>query len=272
MATFHSIQDLQAALPAYAEAWFEAQGWAPHPYQHAMMTAFQTRQSTLLIAPTGGGKTLSGFLPSLIDIHETQPRGIHTLYVSPLKALTNDIERNLIRPIEGMGLSVTVEARTGDTPPAKRARQRRQPPNIFLTTPESLMLMLSSPDAVRLFSGLQAVIVDEVHSFAASKRGDFTALALSRLHALAPEHIRTGLSATVADPAALASWLGPAGAPAKLLQSGLPTKPDFASSCRKTRACLMAASWDAMRCRRFMTPSGRRKPLSSSSTRARKPS
>ncbi len=201
-------------------------GWQPHAYQRAMVDAFRARQSTLLIAPTGGGKTLSGFLPSLIDVHETGVQGIHTLYVSPLKALTNDIERNLIRPIAGMGLAVTVESRTGDTPPAKRARQRRAPPNIFLTTPESLMLMLSSPDAAHLFSDLRAVIVDEVHSFAATKRGDFTALALSRLSALSPRHVRTGLSATVADPAALAAWLGQSGSPANVLQSGLPTKPD----------------------------------------------
>ncbi len=168
------------SLPPYVEAWFAARGWRPHLYQHQMAEAFAARQSTLLIAPTGGGKTLSGFLPSLIDIHETRPEGIHTLYVSPLKALTNDIERNLIRPIAEMALRVTVESRTGDTPQAKRARQRRLPPNIFLTTPESLMLMLSSPDAARLFSGLRNVIVDEVHSFAPTKRGDFTALALSR--------------------------------------------------------------------------------------------
>jgi ATP-dependent Lhr-like helicase len=192
-----------------------------------MAEAFRARRSTLLIAPTGGGKTLSGFLPSLIDCHETQAAGIHTLYVSPLKALTNDIERNLMRPIAEMGLAVTVESRTGDTPQGKRARQRRTPPKIFLTTPESLVLMLSSPDAPRLFSGLRAVIVDEVHSFASTKRGDFTALALSRLAALAPHHVRTGLSATVADPQALAAWLGPAGSPANLLQSGLPTKPDI---------------------------------------------
>jgi ATP-dependent Lhr-like helicase len=214
-------------LPRYIEAWFEGRGWRPHPYQRAMLAAFRERRSTLLIAPTGGGKTLSGFLPSLIDIHERRPEGIHTLYVSPLKALTNDIERNLMRPISDMGLAVTVESRTGDTPPAKRARQRRLPPNIFLTTPESLMLMLSAPDADRLFAGLKAVIVDEVHSFAPNKRGDFTALALSRLSSLSPAAIRTGLSATVADPAALAAWLGPSGSPASLLQSGLPSRPEI---------------------------------------------
>jgi ATP-dependent Lhr-like helicase len=192
-----------------------------------MVHAFAARRSTLLIAPTGGGKTLSGFLPSLIDCHENRPEGIHTVYVSPLKALTNDIERNLMRPIAEMELAVTVESRTGDTPRAKRARQRRAPPNLFLTTPESLMLMLSSPDAPRLFADLQAVIVDEVHSFAPTKRGDFTALALARLSALSRQAVRTGLSATVADPDALAAWLGPAGAPASILQSGLPTKPDI---------------------------------------------
>ena len=185
------------------------------------------RQSTLLIAPTGGGKTLSGFLPSLIDIHETRAEGIHTLYISPLKALTNDIERNLMRPIAEMGLAVTVESRTGDTPGGQARPPAPQPPNVFLTTPESLMLMLSASDAAPLFSGLRAVIVDEVHSFAASKRGDFTALALSRLSALAPQALRTGLSATVADPAALAAWLGPTGAPASVLQSGLRSKPDI---------------------------------------------
>jgi ATP-dependent helicase Lhr and Lhr-like helicase len=132
----------------------------------------------------------------------------------------------LIRPIAEMGLAVTVESRTGDTPQAKRACQHRSPPNIFLTTPESLMLMLST-DAGRLFSDLRPVIVDEVHSFASTKRGDFTALALSRLSALSNHHSRTGLSATIADPAALAAWLGPAGSPARLLQSGLPMKPDI---------------------------------------------
>ncbi len=193
------IENLRKTLPDYVEKWFLSRGWSPHRYQREMADAFVNRQSTLLIAPTGGGKTLSGFLPSLIDCHETRAHGIHTLYVSPLKALTNDIERNLMRPVAEMGLCVTVESRTGDTPQTKRARQRRSPPNIFLTTPESLMLMLSTPEAERMFSSLRAVIVDEVHSFAATKRGDFTALALSRLSALSGAHMRTGLSATVAD-------------------------------------------------------------------------
>jgi ATP-dependent Lhr-like helicase len=215
-----------ADLPAYVEAWFAARGWSAHPYQRAMMRAFARRQSTLLIAPTGGGKTLSGFLPSLIDIHETAPGGLHTLYISPLKALANDIERNLHRPIAEMGLNVRVESRTGDTPQSKRRRQRDRPPHILLTTPESLMLMLSFPDARKIFGGLRAVIVDEVHSFAPTKRGDFTALALARLATFAPDQLRFGLSATAAQPEKLAEWLCGPGRPAKLLNAGLPTKPE----------------------------------------------
>ena len=99
--------------------------------------------SVLLIAPTGGGKTLAGFLPTLVALSEAPRAGIHTLYVSPLKALANDIARNLTRPVEEMRLSVSIETRTGDTPANRRARQRVAPPNILLTTPESLAVLLS---------------------------------------------------------------------------------------------------------------------------------
>jgi len=215
-----------AAVPGYVEAWFAAKGWELRPYQRRMIDAFARQQSTLLVAPTGGGKTLSGFLPSLIDIHETRPTGLHTLYISPLKALANDIERNLHRPIAEMELSVKVESRTGDTPPAKRKRQRERPPHILLTTPESIMLMLSFPDARRLFADVRSVIVDEVHSFAPTKRGDFTALALARLAEFAPDHIRFGLSATAARPEQLAEWLSSRRRPATVLKAGLSAKPN----------------------------------------------
>ncbi len=192
--------------PPYLIEWLSSKGWTLHPYQQQML---DHRGSALLIAPTGGGKTLSGFLPSLADIHETQPKGLHTLYISPLKALTHDIERNLLRPISEMQLEVTVESRTGDTPSAKRQRQRKHPPNILLTTPESLMLMLSYADCRSLFKTLRTIIIDEVHSFASSKRGDFTALAISRLQTIAPQHRVIGLSATVAEPNRFKRWLGP---------------------------------------------------------------
>lgn len=201
-------------FPDWLEAWFNAQGWKARPHQTAMLQAFHDHQSTLLIAPTGYGKTLAGFLPSLVDIHESAAQGLHTLYISPLKALTHDIERNLTRPVAEMGLAVTIESRTGDTPSHKRLRQRKKPPNILLTTPESLMLMLSYPDAPEIFASLTCVVLDEVHSLAYNKRGDFTTLALARLAQLAPGHIRFGLSATVAEPEALARWLGPSGDPA----------------------------------------------------------
>ncbi len=218
--------------------WFAEKGWRPRDYQLVMMAAFQQRQSTLLIAPTGGGKTLSGFLGSLLEIHEAAHAApgsragagggcLHTLYISPLKALTHDIERNLMQPVAEMGLQVSIESRTGDTPSHKRQRQRRRPPDILLITPESLMLMLSYAEAPRLFHTLQCVIVDEVHSFAHNKRGDLTALALARLERLAPGYCRFGLSATVADPLDLATWLGPSGAPAALLKAEDAPLPDI---------------------------------------------
>ena len=164
--------------------------------------------ATLLIAPTGGGKTLAGFLPSLAELSQPYD-GLHTLYISPLKALTADIRRNLRRPVEGAGLPIRIEDRTGDTSYTQRRRQRADPPHILLTTPESLALLLTYEDAPRMFAGLQRVIVDEIHALAESKRGDQLMLQLARLDTLAPGLRRIGLSATVEDPPALARFLGP---------------------------------------------------------------
>jgi len=176
-----------------------------------MLAAARSGQSTLLIAPTGGGKTLAGFLPSLIDLTETPHAGLHTLYISPLKALAVDIHRNLETPIAEMGLPIRVETRTGDTPASKRQRQRLKPPQMLLTTPESLALLLSLSDAPTLFGGLRAVVIDELHALTGSKRGDLLALGLSRLSALAPGLRRSGLSATVAYPEALQAYLSAKG-------------------------------------------------------------
>jgi len=167
------------------------------------------RQHRLLVATTGAGKTLSGFLPTLAALIETPHEGLHTLYVSPLKALAVDVRRNLLMPIEEMGLTITVETRTGDTPADRKARQRAKPPNILLTTPESLSLLLASDDGARLFGGLQTIVIDEVHAFATGKRGDLLALALARLQRLAPGLVRVALSATVADAHAYRRWLSP---------------------------------------------------------------
>lgn len=206
-------------IPTRFRQWFSAQGWHILPHQRAMAERFARGESTLLIAPTGTGKTLSGFLPGLIDMDRTRPTGLHTLYISPLKALTYDIERNLMKPIREMALAVTVESRTGDTSGHRRQRQRRKPPNILLTTPESLMLMLSYPEAPEMFRDLRAVVVDEIHHLAPGKRGDLTTLALAQLERLAPGFQRIGLSATVSDPGILCAWLGPTGKPAGLLQA-----------------------------------------------------
>ena len=196
-------------LPAQFAAWFETRGWAPHPHQLQMLEAVGSGASCLLIAPTGGGKTLAGFLPSLIDLAGgAAGRGLHTLYLSPLKALAVDVKRNLETPVADMGLKVRLEARTGDTPSSRRQRQRRDPPDILLTTPESLALLLSYEDAPRIFGNLRFIVVDELHALAGTKRGDQMALGLSHLAALAPGHRRIGLSATVAEPEKLEGYLG----------------------------------------------------------------
>ncbi|MEH6755014.1 MAG: ligase-associated DNA damage response DEXH box helicase [Alphaproteobacteria bacterium] len=196
-------------LPNILADWFAARGWRPHAHQLAMLEAARAGQSALLIAPTGGGKTLAGFLPSLVDLisGDAPEDGLHTLYISPLKALAVDIHRNLEVPIAEMALPIRAETRTGDTPQSKRQRQRKKPPHMLMTTPESLALLLSYEDAPEIFASLQCVILDELHAIEDNKRGDLLALGLSRLQALAPHVRRVGLSATVADPDRLRSWL-----------------------------------------------------------------
>src|SRR5205814_6505105 len=135
--------------------------------------------------------------------------GLHTLYISPLKALAVDIARNLETPVAEMGLPIRIETRTGDTPTSKRQRQRRDPPDILLTTPEQLALLLASADAPYLFGTLRRVVLDELHALVTSKRGDMLSLGLARLFRLAPELTSIGLSATVAEPDDLRRFLVP---------------------------------------------------------------
>jgi ATP-dependent Lhr-like helicase len=212
-------------IPTYLMSWFQFKHWHMHAYQEKMFEFFYEKKSTLLIAPTGGGKTLASFLPSIVDIHENAFSGLHTLYISPLKALTSDVKRNLSDPISQMQLKISIETRTGDTSAYQRKRQRIKPPNMLLTTPESLMLLLSYPEAANYFKDLRCVIIDELHHFVASKRGDLTALALARLTTFAPEVIRFGLSATVEKPEALAAWLDHANSTAGVLKVESTIKP-----------------------------------------------
>ncbi|MCB9948323.1 MAG: ligase-associated DNA damage response DEXH box helicase [Rhodospirillaceae bacterium] len=204
-------EDEPATLPPLFAGWFASRGWRPHAHQQAMLAAAATGDHTLLVAPTGGGKTLAGFLPSLVELAERPRDGLHTLYISPLKALSVDIHRNLETPIAELRLPIRAETRTGDTPQPKRERQRRRPPHLLMTTPESLALLLSYPDAAAIFAGLRTVIVDELHALVGTKRGDLLALGMARLSGLAPAARRVGLSATVAQPGALLAWLSPQG-------------------------------------------------------------
>lgn len=181
----------------------------------------------LLIAPTGGGKTLSGFLPTLMDLADGQHEGMHTLYISPLKALAADIKRNLTTPVQEMNLPITIDERTGDTTQTRRKRQRADPPHIFLTTPESLALLVSYEDAPRMFKGLKRVVIDEIHALAESKRGDQMMLALARLQTICPNLKRVGLSATVDDPKAIAHLMARHPDPCEILMADPGPGPDI---------------------------------------------
>jgi len=263
--TVLELTDAVALLPEPFVRWFAGRGWAPRAHQLELLAKARAGRSVLLIAPTGAGKTLAGFLPSLVELSAASraaerplsPRirpaptpaslptwgkpdlgggrehavlgtaeqvrrklistgsdvrregGLHTLYISPLKALAVDIARNLERPVAEMELPIRIETRTGDTPASKRQRQRRDPPHILLTTPEQLALILASPDAPYLFGQLKRVVLDELHALVTSKRGDLLSLGLARLFRLAPELTGVGLSATVAEPDDLRRFLVP---------------------------------------------------------------
>ena len=213
-------------LPAAIEAWFATKNWSPHPHQLDML-ARRNDPATVLIAPTGGGKTLAGFLPSLADLVQEPHQGLHTLYVSPLKALAADIKRNLRAPVEEIGLEIRIEDRTGDTSATQKRRQRTDPPHILLTTPESLALLTSYPDAPRMFAGLKRVVVDEIHALSESKRGDQLMLALAALQNICPQMCRVGLSATVENPESIANFLAFHPRPCNIVHADPGPAPDI---------------------------------------------
>ncbi|GGH10298.1 DNA ligase-associated DEXH box helicase [Alsobacter metallidurans] len=203
-----------ALLPERFQRWFAARGWAPRPHQLSLLARARSGRSALLVAPTGAGKTLAGFLPSLIELADApsgglKGRGLHTLYISPLKALATDIARNLEAPIAEMELPIRIETRTGDTPSHKRTRQMQRPPDILMTTPEQLALMLAHRDAQTVFGDLRRVVLDELHALVTSKRGDLLSLGLARLNRLSPGLTAVGLSATVREPDDLRRYLAP---------------------------------------------------------------
>lgn len=215
-------------LPRRFRDWFAGRGWSARAHQLAMIEKADAGADVLLIAPTGGGKTLAGFLPSLIDLAERGPRNgpksLHTLYISPLKALAVDVERNLLAPVREMDLPIVVESRTGDTGQARRQRQRIAPPDMLLTTPEQLALFCAWEGARDYFENLRCVVIDEIHAIYGSKRGDLLALGLARLRSFSP-HLRcVGLSATVDDPARVRRWLSDRGDDMVLGQPGAPPR------------------------------------------------
>ncbi len=219
--------DTQKLLPQF-DAWFRARDWQPRAHQTAFWQAARGGHDALLIAPTGGGKTLAGFMPSLEKLVANGSTGkLHTLYMSPLKALAVDIQRNLMQPVDELVLAISIETRSGDTPQNRKTRQKQNPPDILLTTPEQLALMLSWPEADDYFAALDTIIIDELHALAPNKRGDLLALGLARLARLAPKAKRLGLSATVADKQALRRFLTPqdSGMEEAILIEGKPGAP-----------------------------------------------
>ena len=152
----------------------------------------------ILHAPTGGGKTIGGFMPSIDDFinNNYKSQEFHTLYISPLKALTTDVQRNLLNPINDLKINIKVETRTSDTSTYNKAKQIKKPPNFLMTTPESFALLMARTDVVNLFKNLKFVIIDELHTFFDSKRGHLLSLNVARLRSIKPFQV-IGLSATL---------------------------------------------------------------------------
>ena len=183
-------------------------GWQWFPHQLQIFEVLDKHNSVLLEAPTGAGKTLASLLPSLLSLSDNKDQTyLHTLYISPLKALTNDIYKNVSNIIQELDLPITIEARTGDTPTKVKSRQKRTLPNFLMTTPESLALILANVQASKLFARLNFIIIDEIHTFIETKRGDMLSLSLSRLLEFSPKSKRIGLSATLKTTVEAKKWL-----------------------------------------------------------------
>ncbi|MCB9377624.1 MAG: DEAD/DEAH box helicase [Holophagales bacterium] len=201
-------------------AWFTSRFGAPTEIQALAWPRIAAGAHTLVVAPTGSGKTLTGFLWPLDRLltGAWEGGGVRVLYVSPLKALNADIERNLEEPLAGLAAAleaageeprpVRVGVRSGDTPPAERQRMLRRPPEILITTPESLNLLLLGKRAEALFRGLRLVLLDEIHAVAGSKRGTHLITAVERLTRVAGEFQRVAISATVRPASGIARFVG----------------------------------------------------------------
>lgn len=181
------------------EVWFRNNGWKPQAFQKEAWKAYAQGESGLVNAPTGSGKTYSLLLPALMESKKKPANGLQIIWISPIRALTKEIELASLRAIEALGLNFTVGVRTGDTSQKDRAAQKKNMPNLLITTPESLHLMLAQKHYPGTFKALRAVVVDEWHELLGSKRGVQVELALSRLQGLLPELRIWGISATIGN-------------------------------------------------------------------------
>src|SRR5579884_2015565 len=207
-------------------AWFERNFAAPTPAQAKGWPAIAAGGHVLIQAPTGSGKTLAAFLSAIDRLTATPGEGLRVLYVSPLKALNYDVERNLRGPLAGLGSELRVAVRTGDTPQKERAAMLREPPDILITTPESLFLLLTSR-ARELLRPVETLILDEVHAVAGTKRGAHLALSVERLEELAAQPIqRIGLSATQRPLEEIGRFVG-GGRPIELVDAGVAKELDL---------------------------------------------
>ena len=179
--------------------WIRNKGWNYYDYQLKVLEAVYKKEDALVISPTGSGKTVAGFLPTIIESDVYKKNVLYTLYISPLKSLSYDIERNLLNPINELGLNISIGVRTGDTNSYKKKIQLSKPPNILITTPESFALLMSKKQARNFFSSLKYIIIDELHNLIHSKRGDLLNLNLARINSFCPNLIRVALSATLKD-------------------------------------------------------------------------
>jgi ATP-dependent Lhr-like helicase len=203
---------LPAGFHPAVSAWFERAFDAPTPVQTAAWPEISAQQRVLIAAPTGSGKTLAAFLCAINELvlqsrHGALEDKVHVLYISPLKALSNDIEKNLQAPLLGItdelvargepAHNIRAAVRTGDTPTGERTKMAKRPPHILVTTPESLYLLLTSASGRNMLAGVTTLIVDEIHALAGNKRGSHLSLSLARLDALCGlPPVRIGLSAT----------------------------------------------------------------------------
>lgn len=184
------------------ESWFQLKGWTPSPFQRESWKAYLQGESGLIQVPTGSGKTLAAVMGPIAQIlsDQQQKRGIQLLYITPLRALSRDLTLAIREPIDAMGWPIGVGTRNGDTTSSERTKQLNNPPNILVTTPESLCVLLGNKKAIDLFKNLQSVILDEWHELMGSKRGTQTELALSWLR-MQNHNLQTwALSATIGNP------------------------------------------------------------------------